>query len=398
MKIRTKKNIFFQNAFILSTIAHGGAIIFLAYWTTNNKSYVPKVEAIQIKTIIYESSLTPKIEKKHYIKPVEEISAKVNRLLPAKTQPHNGLNQFRPIPKKMTSISKRIVSLPTNNPKPIRPFIAKSTEPAYFQKGMLANEIQQPNNSVQYIQVTKLNVASALFSPSPAQTGKFDNTIRRSHSSVESARALEKVTSNKELLQGTKIAKVSRRFYKVPIPGPNIGAKNIHTESNFWGVSDKPNQEVRKETRTLLNNRIQPVQLASIPTEFVGASKEGKLEENLEPATSSDLPKVGVGSPQVDLDSLRKGFSSGVWEKISKAKFYPRIAQDQGWEGKPVVEFQLGRNGDLLSYSIAVASPYEILNQAAIDAVKKASPYPEIPETFKANSIRLKLPISFKLD
>ncbi len=72
MKIITKKNIFFQNAFILSTIVHSGAIFFLAYWTTDNKPYVPKLSTIKIKTIIYESASKPKVEKTHSIHPVEE--------------------------------------------------------------------------------------------------------------------------------------------------------------------------------------------------------------------------------------------------------------------------------------------------------------------------------------
>ncbi len=398
MKFRTQKNIFFQNAFILSAFAHGAGLLFLAYWTTNNKPHVPELETIHIKTVIYESSLKPKVEKAHLIQPVEENFVKVNRPLRTTIQPRSEISRFRPIAKSMASISKPLVSLPTNTPRPIKPFIAQSTEPAFFQKGMFAKEIQQPNNSVQYIQVAKLDFAATQFSPSPAQTEMFDYTVRQPHSSVEPARVLEKVVSYRELLQRATITKVSSRFYKGPIPGPNIGARNISNDSNFWAVSDKPNQEVRRETRIPLNNQIQPVQLASIPTEFVGSSKEGELEESLEPATSSDLPKVGVDSSDIDLDSLRKGFSSGVWKKIAKAKYYPRIAQDQGWEGKPVIEFQVGKNGNLVSYSIAVASPYEVLNQAALDVVRNASPYPKIPEPLQLNSIIFKLPISFILE
>ena len=97
------------------------------------------------------------------------------------------------------------------------------------------------------------------------------------------------------------------------------------------------------------------------------------------------------------MDSIRKGFSSSVWGRIAKAKYYPPLARKQGWEGKPIVEFRLARNGDLLSSSIALSSPYKILNEAALGAVKNAVPYPKFPKALKLDSIRFKLPISFIL-
>ncbi len=328
----------------------------------------------------------------------QEFSSKVDRLLPAKTQPRNATNQVQLIAKSMTVNSKRIASLPTNNLRPIKPLISKSTEPALAQKVMFANESQPLNNSVQNIQVAKLDIATTQILPIPPHAGHFDNTARQPYSSVEPTRVLETAASFGELLQGTVITKVSTRFYKAPIPGTHIGARSISSKNHFGAISYKPNEKVMREIRTIMNNQIRPVQLGSTSKELIEASNEEELEESLKTATHSDRPINGVGSSGIDLDSQMKGFSSGVWEKIANIKYYPRIAQDQGWEGKPVVEFVLARNGDLLSYTIAVASPYEILNQAAIDAVKNASPYPEIPESFKSNSIRLKLPISFKLD
>ncbi|PIP73909.1 MAG: hypothetical protein COW89_01585, partial [Nitrospinae bacterium CG22_combo_CG10-13_8_21_14_all_47_10] len=82
----------------------------------------------------------------------------------------------------------------------------------------------------------------------------------------------------------------------------------------------------------------------------------------------------------------------------AKAKYYPTLARKRGWEGKPVIEFMLARNGDLLNSTIALTSSYKVLDEAALSAIKNAAPYPQIPETLKVNSIRFKLPISFILD
>ena len=84
--------------------------------------------------------------------------------------------------------------------------------------------------------------------------------------------------------------------------------------------------------------------------------------------------------------------------RFQQQSFIRDIARRHGWEGKPVIEFKVGKNGNLVSYSIVVASPHEVLNQAALDAVKNASPYPKIPESLQLDSIIFKLPISFILE
>lgn len=66
-------------------------------------------------------------------------------------------------------------------------------------------------------------------------------------------------------------------------------------------------------------------------------------------------------------------------------------------EGKPVVEFELRSDGQLMNYYIALSSSSEILDKAAMDAVKNGSPYPGIPKPLNLQSIRFKLPISFIL-
>ncbi len=139
--------------------------------------------------------------------------------------------------------------------------------------------------------------------------------------------------------------------------------------------------------------RGKPMQIASIPKGFIDdLPGEKKLADS---ATSPGEMNGISNSNGADLDALKEGFSSQVWARIAKAKFYPRKARKKGIEGRPMVEFELRNDGQLINYFIALSSSYDILDQAAIDAVKNASPYPRIPEPLKLNSIRFKLPISF---
>jgi TonB family protein len=140
--------------------------------------------------------------------------------------------------------------------------------------------------------------------------------------------------------------------------------------------------------------KTHPVQIAAIPAGFVDEESEALASVSEKPGH----PAGETDSTGQDLEAIRKGFSSSVWSRIAKAKYYPTVARKRGWEGKPVIEFMLARNGDLLNSTIALTSSYKVLDEAALSAIKNAAPYPQIPETLKVNSIRFKLPISFILD
>jgi TonB family protein len=99
----------------------------------------------------------------------------------------------------------------------------------------------------------------------------------------------------------------------------------------------------------------------------------------------------------VDLGNLRGLFTGKVRQRISNAKYYPRIARRRGMEGRPIVAFTLDKNGRLLQAALAQTSGYQLLDQAALEAVQQAAPYPEIPAPLKMDSFQFKLPISFIL-
>jgi TonB family protein len=189
-------------------------------------------------------------------------------------------------------------------------------------------------------------------------------------------------------------AKVSfHSAHSLPSSRGGITARAIPEEIFSAPMTASPG--IHKVELGITASKTNAVQVASIPSDFVDDMGEDALQVS---APSKSSPPGGeIDSSGEDLDSIRKGFSSSVWGRIAKAKYYPPLARKRGWEGKPIIEFRLARNGELLSSSIASYSPYEILNEAALGAVKNAVPYPKFPEALKLDSIRFKLPISFIL-
>lgn len=99
----------------------------------------------------------------------------------------------------------------------------------------------------------------------------------------------------------------------------------------------------------------------------------------------------------IDPSGARGLFTGKVRQRIANAKYYPRIARRRGIEGQPVVAFTLDKGGRLMKAGLAQTSGYQMLDQAALEAVQQAAPYPEIPAELNTETFQFKLPISFIL-
>lgn len=141
------------------------------------------------------------------------------------------------------------------------------------------------------------------------------------------------------------------------------------------------------------------VQMAAIPSGFNEKAVNGNGETNVNQPSKNNGSAGGANEISAEqLGRIKMAFSTQIRTKIALTKYYPRTARRRGFEGEPVVAFTLGNAGNLMEVSINNPSPYKQLDEAALDAVKSASPYPPIPELLKMKTIRFKLPISFILE
>lgn len=84
---------------------------------------------------------------------------------------------------------------------------------------------------------------------------------------------------------------------------------------------------------------------------------------------------------------------SYIRDIIQKNIAYPHIARKKGLEGKVVVSFIVCADGEAQDITITESSGFEILDRSAVEAVRKASPFPKPP--VKAALI---IPVVYKLN
>ena len=104
----------------------------------------------------------------------------------------------------------------------------------------------------------------------------------------------------------------------------------------------------------------------------------------------------GLGTDPDALD----GYQSGIHRRlafIAKKHYKRSSAKRANKEGKVLIAFTLLRNGEIKDPYVKEANPHPLINQAAMEALKKAAPFDEFPEEILENELQLVSPFSFTL-
>lgn len=145
-----------------------------------------------------------------------------------------------------------------------------------------------------------------------------------------------------------------------------------------------------------IHNSQPPSQYSEAPHH----SENGPLPQNKESDRQQVASKTitGPALDGEDLEALKNSFIFEVRNRIAKFKQYPRLALRRGLEGQPIVHFTITRNGGIQDLRVAKSSGSGILDQAALESVKKGAPFPVIPDGLQRDTMTLQLPVTFTLE
>ena len=101
---------------------------------------------------------------------------------------------------------------------------------------------------------------------------------------------------------------------------------------------------------------------------------------------------VGGGAPSADQLQM---YAASILRRIDRAKRFPEEEEGSGRSGIVSVRVKIGKDGSLLSMSIAAPSAYEAFNREARRAVRRASPFPAIPAELKRDTFSLRVQVRF---
>jgi periplasmic protein TonB len=122
--------------------------------------------------------------------------------------------------------------------------------------------------------------------------------------------------------------------------------------------------------------------LASLPTE------ERPI---LEPAVST---KTSLPSTDAVPNAAMMQFRSDLLHHIAKFQRYPRGAEIKRLQGTVHAVFSIDRDGKLLGAWVKASSGQILLDQAAIDTIRRAQPMPHIPSNLP-NTVKVEVALGF---
>lgn len=97
----------------------------------------------------------------------------------------------------------------------------------------------------------------------------------------------------------------------------------------------------------------------------------------------------------VETNDIRLTYKAELRAKIDQNKFYPVMSRRLGQTGIVVVAFTLLEDGNIINVRIDKPSPFEKLNIAGLEAVKKVQKFKPIPKELGTTKMDIKVPVKF---
>ena len=310
-------------------------------------------------------------------------------------------------------------------PIKITALIEKQEVQAATIKQVTQRNSVQPNHSPQLVSTDFKNIYPK--KPAPMHKNKHQSKLVQSHLKFLNPKTINKthLASNRKDLPLTikyqksfrkKISTISPRLFKISQPSQKnisyspILIKRINTSEKIilYKVSRKPTNSNPQTDNSLdfkpmsLFSKSKKEQLNRFVPHLRKATHTNIFsDESLDQPQATTMAKFtpeSINSSQINIGELRRGFHKKIWQKVAKAKYYPRIARARGFEGAPIVSFTLDKDGSLTSIKLIKDSKCEILNNAALETIRRGTPYPPIPKPLGKFSISFNLPISYMLE
>lgn len=80
---------------------------------------------------------------------------------------------------------------------------------------------------------------------------------------------------------------------------------------------------------------------------------------------------------------------------LERNKRYPPEARSRGDRGTATVQFAINRSGGLIGVNLSRSSGSQILDQEAVELVRRAQPFPPPPPEMRGSTITLIVPVRF---
>ena len=170
---------------------------------------------------------------------------------------------------------------------------------------------------------------------------------------------------------------------KAPKPS-HVVTKNIATPSiiSLTTKSDPPTISTQKE---VTDSSFIATESSENKGEAVAITSPKNIEAPIQKATPSET------------QNTRGQYGALLAQEIAKFKQYPALAKQTRQQGVVILQLEMNNLGKLITAKVYQSSSYELLDNQALDMVKKASPFSQPPMDLHEHDLSILVPVSFRL-
>ena len=110
----------------------------------------------------------------------------------------------------------------------------------------------------------------------------------------------------------------------------------------------------------------------------------------------SDLQAAPPAASGPDPGSVAR-FRLELMEIARRYKRYPRIAQENNWEGRVELRLAFSESGALASLSVKKGAGRAVLDEEAQAMIRSAQPQATVPPALRGKAFTLEIPVDFFL-
>lgn len=184
-------------------------------------------------------------------------------------------------------------------------------------------------------------------------------------------------------------AKMSRATQEKPRAPERIPVKNAQ--------ADRSAPVIRPQPERLIAPDEAPSSMA-VPTPVSGPGVTMQTEPVPIVKVALPVPVPAPASTPDTIDPASVGqYRIAIIAAAKRYRQYPRVALENGWEGRTEVRMAIDVNGSIASIGIRSRSGYDILDRQALEMIRKAKPLAPMPATLRGKGFTLDLPVLFSL-
>lgn len=181
-----------------------------------------------------------------------------------------------------------------------------------------------------------------------------------------------------------------------PDPDPELKSKpSINPLSKSESrpeSSEKKQKPPRSVPEKPVPERLEPPSEKASKLQSENVSELSKVSKVSKVSKDSSVPRAEAPDQQA-----QQRYLEALAAQINRQKFYPGLSRRFGEQGRIVVSFVIQRSGELSDIQVVESSGYPRLDNAAIETLKRVSPFTKIPAAIDRDAWPMKLPVTFSL-